>query len=96
MWSALHTAAWRHPRDPTAEQQRRLRDWLADWAARLPRHGCPCRNEWRRILTICPPPLHDGQALYWWTVAAHDRVNRKLHKPLASEHSLPHPLLLAP
>lgn len=94
LWEAIHRHAWQHPREATAEQQRQAREWLAGWAGRIPRYGCDCRSEWRQILRLCPPPLHNGPAYYWWTVAAHDRINRRLGKPLAApDWSRHHPLL---
>ncbi|OAI57602.1 hypothetical protein AYO49_06515 [Verrucomicrobiaceae bacterium SCGC AG-212-N21] len=97
LWAELHAYAWTHPREATAADQRQAREWLAAWAARIPAFGCSCHKEWARLLAISLPPLEDGPAFYWWTVAAHDRINRKLNKPLASPAwSLNHPLLQAP
>lgn len=97
LWSELHAFAWEYPREATAEDQRRAREWLAEWARRVPNFGCGCRRKWLAMVAICPPPLDGAETLYWWTVAAHDRVNRELGKPLAApEWSLQHALLLSP
>lgn len=94
LWTALHTWAWQQPRELLAEDQRAAREWLAAFALDIPSYGCRCRSEWRKALQICPPPLDHGPALYWWTVALHDRINRMLHKPLAAPTwSMSHPLL---
>src|SRR5262245_655656 len=96
LWQELHEYAWLYPGEATAEVQREAGEWLAWWAARVPSFGCSCRREWERILRICVPPLDQGDGFYWWTVAAHDRVNRRLGKVLAAPAwSLQHPLLLA-
>lgn len=51
--------------------------WLRDWSARVP---CgDCRMEWVQvILPALPPDFASRQAYFAWTVAVHNRVNRKL------------------
>ena len=93
-WVELHTFAWEYPREPGAQDQQAAREWLATWAQRVPSFGCPCRRAWDLMTQTCPPPLSGRDEFYWWTVAAHDCVNRKLGRPLAApEWSLQHPLL---
>ncbi len=101
LWAALHLMAWQYPRDPGAEERRAAGEWLAEWAQQVPGRTsscrCTCAAAWDAIIQICPPPLDHGPDLYWWTVAAHDRINRKLRKPLAApDWSLSHILLLTP
>lgn len=95
LWRALHDYALSYPRAPSPEDMRLARAWL-DWfkgeVARLT--GCACHSDWHVMLKVCPPAIHTRQSFYLWTVAAHDRINRRLNKPLHSpEWSSAHPLL---
>lgn len=93
LWIALHAHAWNLPAHPSAGLQRAAREWLATWARGLPQGGCPCSSAWRIMVDHCPPPLASRDDYYWWTVAAHDRVNHKLGKPLmAAAWSTAHPV----
>ena len=97
LWMELHHYAWQYPREPLAAHRQDAREWLAAWALRIPTFGCRCHAEWVTIMELSPPPLDNAAAFYWWTAAAHDRVNRKLHKPLAAPTwSLHHLLLVQP
>ena len=94
MWGDLHSFAARYVyQNPTAEQVIDAERWLLRWVERLPA-GCPCRPEWEDTVACCPPPLTEGRMeFFWWTVAAHDRVNMLMRKPLWAKRSRNHPLL---
>lgn len=84
LWAMLHGYAWLYPGEASAEDARRAREWLAAWAQLVPSWGCGCRQEWEAALRVCPPPLEQGRAAFWWwTVAVHDRVNVRLGKAMA-------------
>jgi hypothetical protein len=97
LWNELHAYAWHYPEYPTAEDQRLAREWLADYTRRVGEASagkCPCRRHWEKLLRRCAPSLDSRAAFYWWTVAAHDAINRRLSKPLhAPQWSPTHPLL---
>jgi mitochondrial FAD-linked sulfhydryl oxidase len=94
-WLELHTYAFDYPDYPTAMDLQQARRWLAHFSRRIPSFGCSCADHWQLMLSVCEPDLTNKETFYWWTVAAHDSVNRKLGKPLHfSEWSLSHPLLI--
>lgn len=95
LWTALHTMAWHYPSEPTAEDVRTTRKWLAEFAQSIPNYGCKCKDAWDKLNKALPPPIESGRgALYWWTVAIHDAINKKLGKPLhAPDYTQHHPAL---
>lgn len=84
LWTLLHGYAAAYPGEPTYERQQEAAYWLGVFGAMVAEksHRCPCKQEWENMLRIYPPPLHSGEHFHLWTLAAHDRVNRKLGKPL--------------
>lgn len=53
--------------------------WLVRFATRI---GCgECRREWETLVTEHPPDCSSNEALFAWSVAAHNAVNRRLGKP---------------
>lgn len=83
---------------PSADDQKAAQAWLADFARRVRASsaGCTCNDEWEAMTHICAPPLSSRIDFYWWTVAAHDWINRRLGRPLAApEWSLAHTLFTA-
>jgi hypothetical protein len=98
LWTMLHAYAMAYPMEADEERQYDARFWLSVFGKLVEEKssGCPCRQEWENMLRIMPPPLHSGEEFHLWTLAAHDRVNRKLNKPLHHKQlTLKHPLLLA-
>jgi hypothetical protein len=94
LWDALHLYAWSYPEVATAEDQQAARGWLAEFAQALRPAGCSCATEWEAMVRLVPVPLGGRAEFYWWTVAAHDRVNARLGKHLvAPAWSREHPLL---
>lgn len=76
LWRLLHTYAWLYPDEPTAEDQRRAREWLAELSRIVGEQpGCHCSGHWSDWLASSPPDLTSRTTFYWWTVAAHNAVN---------------------
>jgi Erv1 / Alr family len=74
LWADLHRWALTADLNPGAPGQ-----WLDRFAARVP---CgDCRRHWLEITAASPPALESHQALFAWTVARHNDVNRRLGKP---------------
>lgn len=93
MWISLHTYAARYSETPDGDQVRSAGEWLEKWASQMP-NTCPCKQEWLDILKIEKPPLKEGRgSFFWWTVAAHDRVNILLGRTLWTSRSKTSPLL---
>lgn len=97
LWKVIHGYAVSYPDTPTDETTETARHFFEVVISETVRENsrrCSCSTEWEQMLYDVPPPYHNREALYWWTVAAHDRVRRKqgkkLHHP---EISLQHPLL---
>lgn len=84
LWTLLHGYAAVYPDAPDYQRQQEAVFWLEVFQQMVAEKSnkCPCRQEWSNILRLCPPPLHNGEEFHLWTLAAHDRVNRKLGKPL--------------
>ena len=93
MWNDLHTFAAHYTDTPMEEDALVALAWLNEWVGRLPA-GCECSKEWIEIVTICPPPVYEGGfSLFCWTLAAHDRVNLLLEKPVFNAISKNHILI---
>ena len=73
LWGEVHRWAL------TANLQKEPHRWLARFATRI---GCgECREHWEAYLAEFPPDFSSNEALFAWTVAAHNAVNRRLGKP---------------
>ena len=84
MWHDLHYYAQWYAEDPTPDDIAEAERWMAEFMKRFPK-SCACKRGWSSILKKCPPPLAEGRsAFFWWTIAAHDCVNRKLGKKIWS------------
>jgi len=93
LWVDLHIYAARFSLSPSTEDVDDAESWLQQWYVKFP-PDCPCIAEWTRILEVCPPPIASGALeFFWWTVAAHDRVNVYLGKRVWANKSKTHPLL---
>ncbi len=84
LWAELHDYAAAYSGDQPAAHA-----WLTAWADRIPLIGCPCVQEWKQLIQRCPPDLSHRATFHAWTVAAHDYINHRLHKPLFSQVSSP-------
>jgi hypothetical protein len=54
--------------------------WLYRWSLQLPAWGCECLPHWATLLGEDPPDFSSNEALFGWTVAVHNVVNRRLLK----------------
>lgn len=96
-WNELHAFTHAYPEAPEPDDIIEAQDFLDDFAARLRKAAkktCRCADEWDDMVAWVPPPLHDKEAFVLWAVAAHDRVNKLLMKPLFYKRSALHPFLL--
>lgn len=55
--------------------------WLGKFTDRLGALGCNCANEWKAWMLANPPNVESREALFRWTVDAHNAVNARLNKP---------------
>ncbi len=92
LWALLHAYAYHYPARPDRSRQIAAQAWLADFTVQVRKlsAACKCSDHWGRLNETAPPPVEDGPAFYWWTVAVHDAVNARLLKPLhAPDYSIP-------
>lgn len=54
--------------------------WLYQWSMKLPVFGCQCLPHWAEMLHDDPPDFSSNVALFEWTVAVHNAVNRRIQK----------------
>lgn len=92
LWNQLHCYAARYPSKPTEEDKQDAELFLKEWAEDIP-EDCPCLKEWNDILDTMQPELDTCLSFLWWTVAAHDRINILLEKPIWSGRSKTHKLV---
>jgi FAD-linked sulfhydryl oxidase len=82
LWRLLHTYAWLFPAMPSDDCRRHAREWLAEFSRIVgEQSGCSCHDHWQSLLGDTPPDLTSRASFYWWTVAAHNAINRRLNKP---------------
>jgi len=82
LWRLLHQYAWSWPEQPTDDQRRHAREWLAEFSRIVgEQSGCHCRDHWQPVLAATPPVLHSRRTFFWWTVQAHNTINQRLKKP---------------
>lgn len=82
MWFMIHLAALRFPENPTLDDKKHFYTFFKSLQYVLPCDGC-CRG-FSDILDATgfgPAHLKNRDALFAWTVAAHDAVNAKTRKP---------------
>jgi hypothetical protein len=73
LWAELHAWAQGYAGDRAAAAA-----WLAAFAGRI---GCTeCAQHWQELVAAFPPDYTSEDALYLWTVARHNDVNRRLGK----------------
>ena len=82
LWRLLHQYAWSWPEEPSDDQRRHAREWLAEFSRIVgEQSGCTCHAHWQSILQTTPPDLTTRRSFYWWTVHAHNQANTLLRKP---------------
>lgn len=83
-WHFLHTAALAYPEAPTATDRRFMFVFLKHFARVLPCRTCS--EHFVRLVDEGLPSMHcpvlaSRDALFEWTVRAHNLVNQRLGKP---------------
>lgn len=78
MWRQLHRFAFECTVTPGRFADRDA--FLTSWALQFT-DGCPCKYFWVKHVVQWPPP-NDPDEFFWWTIATHDRVNKKLGKTI--------------
>ena len=92
MWLELHKLAVDLKRGTfRGDVMERLHFWSEGMP---PADECPCRKEWADILEIEIPPVDSPDDFFWWTVAAHDRINVLLDREIWHPKSRLSPLIL--
>ena len=62
VWSATEAEVW----------------FRKTWMRQIPRYGCNCQSEFKKILERIPPDFSSQEAFFVWAVAVHNAVNEKL------------------
>lgn len=70
VWSAKEAEAW----------------FRKTWMRQIPRYGCNCSSEFKKILDLLPPRFETYDDFFLWTVDAHNAVNERLGRPSISLH----------
>lgn len=84
-WMTIHIVALGYSETPTFAEKRAAKEFFEGLQFLLP---CAiCREHYREHLTEKPvsPFLDSRKALFSWTVALHNSVNKKLNKPTVTE-----------
>lgn len=93
LWVELHTYTENYPDDPSAQDQEHARHWLDHWMRRIPNFShCSCQSDFMRWYSVYPAPLESGVEFRRWSTVMHDRVNKKLGRPLKYPESAKHPV----
>ncbi|KAJ9450020.1 Mitochondrial FAD-linked sulfhydryl oxidase ERV1 [Diplonema papillatum] len=77
-WTILHTVAAAYPPQPTAQQQKRMWDFLNTWS-----HVYPCTHcaaHMRIDMRTDPPNVNGKEGLSIWTCKLHNKVNDMVGK----------------
>ncbi|BES97125.1 growth factor, augmenter of liver regeneration [Nesidiocoris tenuis] len=79
-WAFLHTMAAYYPKNPTSKDQQDMFSLIQLLAKFYP---CPiCARHFQREIQTHPPDVSSQDALVGWFCQLHNRVNRRLGKPL--------------
>lgn len=93
LWVELHEYAAAYPAAPTDERKKFAAQWIQDWINRIPRFSkCNCRADFEKWHAVWPVQLDSGAAFVEWAEVLHDRVNKKLGRPLKNEANKRHTL----
>ena len=79
-WTLLHTVASSYPRRPTEQQQGEMKLFLALFSKLYPRWYCA--QDFQKQIKKTPPAVESRESLALWMCDQHNRVNRKIGKPL--------------
>ena len=77
-WRWLHTLSFLYADNPTAEEQRVMREYLYAFQKVLPCDNC--RNHFAELMQRHPPQLESRDAFMEWVVKAHNQVNERTGK----------------
>lgn len=78
MWADLHRWALKVDFAPP-RGTRRVREWIDDFNRLIPCGDCSAH--WTKMVTENPPDFSSNDALFAWSVARHNDVNRRIGKP---------------
>jgi hypothetical protein len=85
VWRFFHMATAVYPVQPTAQDKKAFRDLVAGLAGNLP--CAACRDHFQRMvssgsLALTNEVLESRMTLWAWGVDVHNRVNRRIGKPV--------------
>jgi Erv1 / Alr family len=77
-WAWLHSQKWQ------SFTEAEITATLKEFEAMIPAYSCggKCKAEWIQLTKMMGPPVTQPQAMFAWTVAAHNFINKKLKKPM--------------
>lgn len=79
-WSLLHTMAAVYPKKPSQEDKQNMQEFIKIMSVMYPcKH---CAHDFRKDIEELPPRLEDRNGLSMWFCQIHNKVNKKLNKPL--------------
>ncbi|SPQ97296.1 unnamed protein product (mitochondrion) [Plasmodiophora brassicae] len=79
-WSLLHTMAAYYPDRPSKSEEQHMMEFMARFAQFYP--CATCREHLKRDLVAHPPQTGSRHLFSQWMCQMHNRVNRRLGKPL--------------
>lgn len=95
LWLELHAYAEEYPIQPKQKDKDAASVWMRNWISRIPRFSkCGCRSDFDRFEAAYPLDLSSREAFMKWAEVIHDRVNKKLNRPLKNEENRNHPIFL--
>lgn len=85
LWAELHALPGRYNGPLNLRARAEVTAWLAQFSGRVAEAsalsgGCLCAPEWAALMAAHPPDLETAEALWWWTMEMHNRVNLRLGK----------------
>lgn len=79
-WSLLHTMAAMYPKQPTQEDKKNMGEFIQLMSVLYPcKH---CAHDFQQDIEQSPPKLDNRQSISLWFCDMHNKVNKKLHKPI--------------
>lgn len=79
-WNMLHRMAASYEKEPSLEQQKEMRTFITTFSKLYPCEECA--TEFRAMLAVSPPDVSNNRALSLWFCETHNKVNKRLGKPL--------------
>jgi hypothetical protein len=81
-WHFLHTMTFNYPERPTIEEQNSAEQFFLNLSKLLP--CAACREHYEKEITKSPPLTSSKVLLSSWLVDIHNRINKRLKKPIFS------------